>query len=99
VLRGSIRGVVGYVRWAYYDAARIDGYTITREGSRWTVTGRVVFSDSFKMTRRPLIFVAPHKHGEWRWPMQEFELRDGVVTAQLGAPEEVSHGVQSVRSA
>ena len=83
-----ISGVVGQIKWSYYIAAAIHGYTVTREGPRaFLVRGTVVMSDPFKLSQRPLVFVAPHAKGEWRWPILDFELRDGVVTARLGAPE------------
>jgi hypothetical protein len=34
-----------------------------------------------------LIFVAPYAKGQWRWPILEFDLAGGVLTARLGPPE------------
>jgi hypothetical protein len=96
---GSIRGVVGLIKWRYYHAAAINGYTVTRgQTGRWSLRATVVTADRFKMAQKPLLFVAPHAKGEWRWPIVDLEIRDGVVTAQLGMPEEVSHGGESVRA-
>lgn len=84
-----IRGVVALVRWSYYNAAAINGYTITRDKQRrWRVRATVVNADKFKMAQKPLTFVAPHNKGEWRWPIRDLELRNGQLTADLGPPEE-----------
>jgi hypothetical protein len=98
---GSITGVVGQIKWSYYTAAAINGYRITRcPGGNWTLRGRVVAAVAFKLSQRPLMFVAPHTQGEWRWPIVECELQDGVVTARLGALEEMStYGPLPIRSA
>ena len=93
--RGSIRGVVGLIRWAYYTAAAVNGYTVTQTTQGWRLQATVVNADAFKMAQRPLLFVAPHQRGEWRWPILSLERRpDGTVSAQLGPQESVSH-VQS----
>ncbi len=85
---GSITGVVGQIKWSYYVAAAINGYTVTRtpEGV-WRLTGAVIQSDAFKLTQRPLVFVAPHANGAWRWPILTCSIANGTVTASLGAPE------------
>lgn len=84
-----ITGVVGQIKWAYYVAAAINGYTVTRaETGEWRLSGTVVLADAFKLAQRPLTFVAPHAKGEWRWPIQSLELANGQVFARLGPPEE-----------
>lgn len=85
---GSITGVVGQIKWGYYNAAAINGYTVTRQGTEWRLRATVVVSDAFKLAQRPLRFVAPTKYGEWRWPITNFDLNNGQLTAQLGPPEE-----------
>jgi hypothetical protein len=85
-------GVVGQIKWAYYVAAAINGYTVTRNGrgadATWALTGTVVMADSFKMSQRPLRFVAPHDKGEWVWPITTLDVQNGQLTAQLGPPIE-----------
>lgn len=88
MLRGSITGVVGQVKWAYYVAAAINGYTVTRVGPQWSLRATVVTADAFKLSQRPLMFVAPHEKGEWRWPILDYQLAEGALTARLGPPEE-----------
>jgi hypothetical protein len=84
-----IHGVVGRIEWGYFSAAAINGYTAQQcaDGS-WSLTGTVVAFDAFKMRQKPLIFVAPHKDGEWRWPIRTVELGDGhgprAFSATLG---------------
>lgn len=87
----AIRGVVGQIKWAYYLAAAINNYTVTRDvQGQWRLRATVVQCDRFKLSQRPLVFVAPHARGEWRWPITGYELQAGALTASLGAPEEVS---------
>lgn len=84
-----IRGVKGLVTWSYYHAAALLNYTVLRTtDGRWTLAATVVASDSFKLTQRPLLFVAPHATGEWRWPIVDFAIEHGRITASLGAPVE-----------
>jgi hypothetical protein len=73
-----IRGVVGRIDWGYFAAAALNGYAIRpcADGS-WTFRGTVVTFDAFKIRQRPLVFVAPHQDGEWRWPVTAFELGEG----------------------
>lgn len=83
----TITGVVGQIKWSYYAAAAINGYTITLAGSAWRLTGQVVMSDAFKLSQRPLVFVAPHATGEWRWPIESFTVGPNQhLVATLGPP-------------
>ena len=85
---GTITGVVGQIKWHYYVAAAIHGYRIARAPDGvWSLAGIVGVSDAFKLSQRPLAFVAPHAKGEWRWPIETFEITDGALTARLGPPE------------
>lgn len=94
-----IRGIVGRIDWGYFAAAAINGYAVRpcADGS-WTLRGTVVNFDGFKIRQRPLIFVAPHKDGEWRWPVKTFELVDGqgprgcVATLGPQLPEMITRG-------
>jgi hypothetical protein len=87
-----ITGVVGSIRWHYYTAAAINGFTVTplqKDRSRWSLRATVVLSDSFKMAQRPLTFVATLRNGqEWTWPITAMrtETLSGVpvLVAELG---------------
>lgn len=87
-----LRGVVGLIKWSYYTAAQIEGYTVTRTkaGTVWTLTATVVLSDAFKMAQRPLTFVAKHAKGAWTFPIVSFALNRDThqLTATLGPPQE-----------
>ena len=97
---GSIRGVVGRIDWGYFAAAAINGYTVRRaaDGS-WTLRGTVVTFDAFKIRQKPLVFVAPHKDGEWRWPVKTIDLGEGYGPRELRAtlgpqlPEMITAGL------
>lgn len=85
-----IRGVVGQIKWSYYVAATLEGYSVRRDKTSgvWSLTGRVVTADAFKMRQRPLVFMAPTKHGNWEWEMVSHEVRNGTVTATLAPFQE-----------
>ena len=83
----SIRGVVAQVKFNYFTAAAVEGYSVVREdvkGAAWTATGRVVLSDPYLLTLRPLLFIAPVKGGAFRWPVNAIEVVDGRLVAKLG---------------
>ena len=85
-----LRGVVGHIRWHHYTAAAINGYTATptnKARTTWSLVATVVLSDAFKMAQRPLVFVAKHAKGEWRFPIVVLTIADHRLTATLGPPE------------
>jgi hypothetical protein len=86
----AIRGVVGQIKWSYYTAAAINGYIVRRStDGAWSLSATVVLADAFKLTQKPLLFVAPHERGVWRWPI--VDILDGHPTrfrATLGPPIE-----------
>lgn len=82
-----LRGIVGHVKWHYYTAAAINGYTVTcdRDTKVWSLVATVVMRDAFKLAQRPLVFEAPHKTGVWKWPILAHTITDtGRLTATLG---------------
>lgn len=90
----QLRGIVGQIRWGYYVAAAINGYALRSlgpGGQGFILEGTIVNRDAFKLSQRPLVFVAPFKHGEtqseWIWPVVDFTIADsGRLTARLGPP-------------
>jgi len=81
-----IRGVVGRIDWGYFAAGAINGYTVARcEDGSWMLTGTLVNFDAFKIRQRPLVFIAPHQHGEWRWPVKTVDLSEGHGPRELRA--------------
>lgn len=82
----AVRGVVGRIDWGYFPAAAINGYTVQRlEDGSWSLHGTVVNFDAFKIRQKPLVFIAPHKEGEWRWPVKTLDLGAGVGPRELRA--------------
>lgn len=81
-----IKGVVGRIDWGYFAAAAINGYTAQQhaDGS-WSLHATVVHFDAFKLRQRPLVFVAPHEHGEWRWPIKTVDVGEGHGPRELQA--------------
>ena len=84
----TVKGVVGQIKWRAYNAAAVNGFTVSRSypDHRWTLRGAVVNSDKFKLSLKPLMFVAPTKKGDIYWPIQDYEIKDGRVQASLGPP-------------
>ncbi len=82
-----IAGVNGFMKWGYFTAAEVRSYTVIRDmQGRWSLTCYVVNPDAYKMSQKPLRFVAPHEKGEWRWVIESIEVRDSVCTAKLSQP-------------
>lgn len=81
----QLRGVIGQIKWSYYVAAALHGYTVEydKELKTWSLTGTVVTSDPFKLSQQPLEFVAPHKSGAWRWAVVSHQISNGTVYATL----------------
>ena len=81
-----LRGTVGEIKWHYFTAAAINGYEVTRTPTgAYALVGTVVLKDVYKLSQRPLMFVAPHKEGSWHWPLIDFTLQEsGRLTARLG---------------
>lgn len=87
-----IAGVVGVIRWQEYNAAAIHGYTVSwsRTKRTWSLQATVVLADAFKLSMRPLCFVARTKAADWEWTMESFTLQGlrGPLTAALSSPRE-----------
>lgn len=81
-----IRGVVGRIDWGYFAAAAINGYTVRHlPDGAWSLRGTAINVDAFKICQRPLTFIAPHKDGEWRWPVRTLDLGEGHGPRELQA--------------
>lgn len=81
-----IRGVVGRIDWGYFPAAAINGYTAQQlADGTWSLHATVVTFDAFKIRQRPLVFIAPHQNGEWRWPIATLDLGEGYGPRELQA--------------
>jgi hypothetical protein len=96
----GIRGKVASIKWAYYTAAAVHDYTVTRDkaSGTWAAVGAFVpgLVDAYKMAQRPLFFLAPFKRGVWRWEIQTLTMHDGGrFAARLGpiTIEATNHGI------
>ena len=85
---GSISGVVGRIEWAYYVAAEIDGYVVTRsDDNRWSLVGTPKGSpNTYHLRQRPLLFVAPTARGALCFPIESIDVGPNHIRATLGPP-------------
>lgn len=71
-MAGGITGKVAEIRWHTYVAAGIHGWSVAKTNGQWHLRAIVGLSDGFKMTQRPLTFVAkvkrrvPPPQTDWR---------------------------------
>lgn len=100
MLGAGIRGRVAAVKWSYYTAAAIEGYSVIRKpkpSRDWSLSGNLVPGriDDYKLAQRPLYFVAPFKGGAWRWEIKTWRRDEtGRLQAELGPMSiEDKHGL------
>jgi len=85
-----LSGIVGHIKWGHYTAAAINGYSVApnnKARTEWSLTATIVLADAFKMSQLPLVFVAKHAKGEWRFPIKRFTRYEFRLTATLGPPQ------------
>lgn len=82
----TIRGVHAQVNAGYQRAAGLTGYTLTREPLKGALMVRatVTATDPYLLAQPGLVFVAPHKRGAWRWPIEAFAIVATTFEATLG---------------
>jgi hypothetical protein len=89
-----VRGRDAQIRWAYYVAAGVEGWTAMQQSPRpgvrpkWSLSARIVGVDKFKMAQRPLLFVTVVKEKRWLFPIEEFRIEGDRMTATLGPRED-----------
>lgn len=84
----AITGVTGDLRWGYLPAGVVERWTVTHDEAGWTLTAPTVKEmDTFRLSQQPIVFVAPHAQGVWRWPLRTLQIVDGTLSASLGPPE------------
>ena len=89
-----LRGDTATIRWAYYNAAGISGYTLTKDPvtKEWSATGTMLIADPFKLSRSPLLFVIKRNSREWIWPiLGPIPCQAGPFSIRLGKPLEDSN--------
>lgn len=79
----TVRGQAAVLKWGYHDAATLGSWTLYLG----TLTAAVVSADQFRITQQPIVFVASHAAGAWRWPIEALSIADGTLTARLGPQE------------
>jgi hypothetical protein len=82
----NMSGVNGRLEWGYFVAATINWYRVTRRGETWSLRAMIVSRNGYNLAQRPLWFVAPHKFGACRWPVQEWRDDGLAFIATLGPP-------------
>jgi len=80
----TFSGVDGVVSWGYYRAATVGPWTAEKGESGWSLTATVTEMDTFRVSQRPLTFVASHAKGAWRWPIESLEIQGASLSAMLG---------------
>jgi hypothetical protein len=95
----AIRGIVARITYGYGVAARVTNYALERQDDGvWRVRATIITFDAYQLRQRPLIFVAPHKDGEWRWPIKTLDVGEGLGPRELRAtlgpqlPELITRG-------
>lgn len=84
----TLNGADGSLRWGYHHAAALGAYTVTKiDALSWSLTATVLSSDAFRVSRRPLVFVAPHEKGSWKWPIVSLQIEGAQLSAVLGPME------------
>jgi hypothetical protein len=82
-----ISGQQGSLMWAYHTAAAVRDWTITNGELGRTLSARLEKTDSFRVSQRPLTFVATHANRAWRWPITTLQITGATLTAVLGPRE------------
>lgn len=83
----TVNGLTASLRWSYYEAGVLGAWALTVAGGVRSLTAQVIRADAFRVSQRPLVFVAPHATGAWRWPVVELQIEGATLTATLGPKE------------
>ncbi len=84
----KLSGQRGELRYSYLRAASVSGWSVvTTESGHYALTATVTEVDTFRVSQQPIVFVAPHAHGAWRWRVDTLQIEGAVLTASLGPRE------------
>lgn len=95
----TIRGLVGEIRHSWHLACELRDWTVVQDETQRSLTATFVRPDIYRLAQRPLMFVAPHAKGAYRWPILELEMSGAAVTARLGPLERSAHASVPLRPA
>ncbi len=84
----TLSGVTARLCWGYHSAATLGAWRVSRtDAGPAVLTAAIVSLDPLRASQRPLMVVAPHAHGAWRWPVVSLEVTGASLTAVLGPKE------------
>ncbi len=83
----TAKGVNGFLRQGYHQAADVTDWTLTSIPTGWSLHATVRSSNAFRVSQRPLTFEAPIQGGVWRFPVLELQIQGVVLNALLGPKE------------
>jgi hypothetical protein len=83
----TVTGVVGEVRWGYFPAGHVLNWTVTINEGVSSLTGTLTQYDALRLSQQPLVFVAPHVKGAYRWPITSLQMTGAWCMATLGPME------------
>lgn len=85
----TVTGVQASLKWGYYEAATLSTWTVTKiaDGPGWSLSATVRTKKESWVSQHPLVFVAPHAGGAWRFPVTALQITDASLTATLGPKE------------
>jgi hypothetical protein len=78
---------VASLRWGYLPAATLGAWTVTKDEQGLLLMARVTTADPYRLSQQPIVFVAPHSKGMWRWPVNELQITGAECSARLGPME------------
>lgn len=83
----TVKGAEGSLRWVYHLAATLRHWTIEKSAGGYSLTATVVNADTFRVSQRPLTFVAPVQGVSWRFPLTTLQITGVSLSATLGPKE------------
>jgi hypothetical protein len=85
-----LRIAEGRLLYGYQDAASLRACDVApADGGGFTLAAEVTHANTFRISRRPLVFVVSTARGVWRFPVVDLSLdASGTrLTARLGSRE------------
>jgi len=83
----TISGVTGSLKWSYHEAGLLGAWTVTTAEGVRTLSVTLLKSDAYRVSQRPLVFVASVANAVRRWSVSELQIQGASLTAVLGPME------------